>query len=82
MGCRAACSYIIPKEGKASIAQMSQVCKGLGLDGDGRKTLHDVFLRTGFLVEVVTDWSLGIPSLGRFIISQAQALGLHPPAQA
>ena len=70
------------KEGKASIAHMSQVCKGLGLDGYGRETLQDVFLRTGFLVEVVTDWSLGIPSLGRFIINQAQALGLHPPAQA
>ena len=67
------------KEGKASIAHMSQVCKGLGLDGYGRETLQDVFLRTGFLVEVVTDWSLGIPSLGRFIINQAQALGLHPP---
>ena len=70
------------KEGKASIAHMSQVCKGLGLDGYGRETLQDVFLRTGFLVEVVTDWELGIPSLGRFIINQAQALGLHPPAQA
>ena len=70
------------KEGKASIAHMSQVCKDLGLDDYGRETLEDVFLRTGFLVEVVTDWELGIPSLGRFIISQAQALGLHPPAQA
>ena len=70
------------KEGKASIAQMSQVCKDLKLDGDGRKTLQDVFLRMGFLVQVVTDWTLGIPSLGRFIINQAQALGLHPPTQA
>ena len=65
--------------GRASIAHMSQVCKDLGLDDYGRKALEDVFLRTGFLVEVVTDWELGIPSLGRFIINQAQALGLHPP---
>ena len=68
--------------GRASIAHMSQVCEDLELDDDGRETLQDVFLRTGFLVEVVTDWELGIPSLGRFIINQAQALGLHPPAQA
>ena len=65
--------------GRASIAHMSQVCKDLGLDDYGRETLQDVFLRTGFLVEVVTDWELGIPSLGSFIINQAQALGLHPP---
>ena len=67
------------EEGKASIAQMSQVCGDLDLDDDGRKTLQDVFLRTGFLVQVVTDWTLGIPSLGRFILGQAQALGLYPP---
>ena len=67
--------------GRASIAHMSQVCKDLGLDDYGRKALEDVFLRTGFLVEVVTDWELGIPSLGRFIINQAQVLGLAPPAQ-
>ena len=67
------------KEGKASIAHMSQVCEDLELDDDGRETLQDVFLRTGFLVEVVTDWTLGIPSLGSFIINQAQALDLHPP---
>ena len=53
--------------------------RDLGLDDYGRETLQDVFLRTGFLVEVVTDWELGIPSLGSFIINQAQALGLHPP---
>ena len=66
-------------QGKATPADIFQTCKDLDLGSDGRQTLQDVFLRTGFLVEdSEDDWCLGIPSLGSYIIKKAQGMDLHP----